>query len=241
MKIESTATILSFDPFTVDTGDSSHNLGEEVRVADGRAFRYGKAASTVSVGKLNQAPAPIANHVNMATAAAALGATSVTVTPGATGGAANIYAEGYLVVSDAAGEGRTYKIKGHPAITASTAFTVDLFDPISGVALTSASETSLVHNAYNAHVEATVTTTRGSGVSLVTQAADDFGWLQTRGVVSGLCGTAVTLGAPLVAESSGKFNDQADILGASSENTVAWATIMAGVATEYRPVYLMIA
>lgn len=241
MKLTSTATILSFDPFTVDTGDSSHNLGEQVVCADGRQFRYGGAASTLSVGKLNQAPAPIDNHKNMATVAAALGATQVTVTPAATGGAANIYAEGYLVVSDANGEGRTYQVKGHPTITSSVAFTVDLFDPISGVALTSSSECSLVHNAYNAHVEATVTTTRGSGVSLVNGAAGDYTWLQTRGVASVLNGSAVTLGAPLVAESSGKVNDQADILGASSENTVAWASIMAGVATEYRPVYLTIA
>lgn len=240
MKLASPATILSFDPFTVDTGDSTHNLGEQVQTNDGRQWRFGAAASTLTKGNLNQAPAPIPNHVNMTTAAAALGATQVTVTPAATGGAANIYAEGYLVVNDVDGEGMTYQVKGHPTITSSVAFTVDLFDPIR-VALTANSQTALVHNAYNAFVEATVTTTRGSGVSMVSGAAGDYVWLQNRGVASVLCGTAATLGAPLVAESSGKVNDQSDILGASSENTVAWCTIMAGVATEYRPVYLMIA
>lgn len=241
MKMESTATILSFDPFTVDTGDSSHNLGEQVRLADGRAFRYACAASTVTVGNLNGAPAPIGNHANMATAAAALGATQVTVTPAATGGNANIYAEGYLVVNDAVGEGRTYKVKGHPAITSSVAFTVDLFDPIRGLALTSASETTLVHNAYNLHVEATVATTRGAGVSMVTQAAADYGWLQHAGVASVLIGTAATLGSPLSAESSGKVNDVADLYGASATNIVAWCSIIAGTATERNPVYLQIA
>lgn len=241
MKLESNATILSFDPYQIDTGDSSHNLGEQVRAADGRAFRYGSSASTVAVGKLNQAPAPISNHANMATAAAALGATQVTVTPAATGGAANIYAEGYLVVNDAVGEGRMYKVKGHPTITSSVAFVVDLFDPIRGLALTSASETTLVHNAYNAHVEATVATTRGSGVQLVTGAAGDYAWLQHNGVASVLIGTAATLGSPLSAESSGKVNDVADLYGASATNIVAWASIQAGVATEYNPVYLQIA
>lgn len=241
MKLEANPTIISFDPYAVDTGDSSHNLGEQVNLADGRAFRYGKAASTVAVGKLNQAAAPIANHANMTTAAAALGATSVTVTPGATAGNADIYAEGYLVVNDVDGEGRTYKVKGHGAITASTAFTVDLFDPIRGVALTANSQTTLVHNAYNLHVEATVATTRGSGVSLVAQAANDFGWLQNKGVASVLIGTAATLGSPLSAESSGKVNDVADLYGAGATNIVAWASIQAGVATEYNPVYLQIA
>lgn len=241
MKIESTATILSFDPFTVDTGDSSHTLGESVHASDGRSFRYGQAASTVAVGKLNGAAAPIANHANMTTAAAALGATQVTVTPGATAGNANIYAEGYLVVNDVDGEGRTYKVKGHAAITSSVAFVVDLFDPIRGVALTANSQTTLVHNAYNLHVEATVATTRGSGVSLVAQAASDFGWLQNAGVASVLIGTAATLGSPLSAESSGKVNDVADLYGAGATNIVAWASIQAGVATEYNPVYLQIA
>ncbi len=240
MKLTSPATIMSFDPFTVDTGDSTHNLGEEVNISDGRQFRYGKAASTVAVGKLNQAPAPISNHANMTTAAAALGATQLTVTPGATGGAANIYAEGYLVVNDVDGEGRTYQVKGHPTITSSVAFVVDLFDPIR-LALTANSQTTLVHNAYNDHVEATVATTRGSGVSLVAQAAGDYAWLQTKGVASVLIGSAATLGSPLSAESSGKVNDVADLYGASATNIVAWASIQAGVATEYNPVYLQIA
>ncbi len=240
-KLESTPTILSFDPFTVDTGDSTHNLGETLRLADGRSFRYGQAASTVAVGKLNGAAAPIGDHANMTTAAAALGATQVTVTPGATAGDANIYGEGYLVVNDQAGEGRTYKVKGHAAITASVAFVVDLFDPIRGTALTSSSQTTLVHNAYKLHVEATVATTRGSGVSLVAQAASDFGWLQNAGVASVLIGSAATLGSPLSAESSGKVNDVADLYGASATNIVAWASIQAGVATEYNPVFLQIA
>jgi len=239
MRIESTATILSFDPFKVDTGDSSHNLGEQVRAADGRAWRFGSSASTVTIGNLNQAAAPISNHTNMTTAAAALGAKSVTVTPGATAGNANIYAEGYLVVNDVTGQGNSYKVSGHAAITSSTAFVVNLFDPIR-VALASTSQTTLVHNAYNLHVEATVTTTRGSGVSQATMAAGDFGWLQHAGVASVLVGSAATLGSPLSAESSGKVNDVADLYGAGATNIVAWASIMAGVATEYNPTYLQI-
>lgn len=240
MKLASNATILAFDPFTVDTGDSSHNLGEAIALADGREFRYGQAVSTCTRGKLNQAPAPIANHANMTTAAAAIGATSVTVTPGATAGDANIYSEGYLVVNDVDGEGATYQVKGHAAITSSTAFIVDLFDPIR-VALTANSQCTLVHNAYKLHVEATVTTTRGSGVPLVTSAASDYSWLQTKGVASVLIGSAATLGSPLSAESSGKVNDVADLYGASATNIVAWASIQAGVATEYNPVFLQIA
>ena len=182
MKLTSTATILDFDPFEVNTGDSAHNLGEQVVLADGRNFRYGKASTTSTVGKLQLAPAPIPNHVNMVTAAASLGATQVTVTPAATGGAANIYSEGYLVVNASAGLGRSYQVKGHPTISASVAFTVDLFDPIRGVALTSSSRTTLVHNPYNGFLQGTTATVRGAGVPSTNLAADDYAFIQTRGV-----------------------------------------------------------
>lgn len=242
MKLTSAATIYTFEPFVVDTGDSSHNLGEQVILADGRNFRYGRAASTSSIGKLQLAPAPIANHANMAVTATALGANQLAVTPGATGGNANIYAEGYAVVNAGPNLGATYQVKGHPAITSSVAFTIDLFDPIKGTALTTSSKVSLVHNPYNLFVQGTTVNIRAAGVPLATGAANNYMWCQTKGVASVLCDTATTLGAPQIAGAvAGSIKDQTDILGASSENTVAWATIMAGVDTEYRPVYLMVA
>lgn len=243
MKLTSNATILSFDPFTVDTGSSTHNLGEAVVLADNRKFAYAKASSTSSVGKLQTAPAPITNHHNMAMTAVALGATQVTVTPAATGGAANIYAEGYLVINDNDGEGRTYQVKGHPTITSSVAFTVDLFDPITGVAGTTAQEASLVHNNYNAVIEGTSATVRPAGVPYVTAAAGNYFWLATRGVASVLNGATVTLGAPQInsGATAGAVVDQTDNLGASAEIQVGVASIMAGVSTEYRPIFLQIA
>lgn len=242
MKLTSPATILNFDPFVVDTGSSTHNLGEQVNLADGRKFNYAKAASTTSVGKLQTAPAPITNHHNMAMAAVSLGATQVTVTPGATGGSANIYAEGYLCINDNDGEGRTYQVKGHPTITSSVAFVVDLFDPISGVAGTSAQEASLVHNGYNAVIQGTDATIRPAGVPLATAAATNYVWLQSRGVASVLNGAAVTLGAPQInsGATAGAVVDQTDNLGASAEVQVGVASIMAGVSTEYRPIFLTI-
>lgn len=241
MKYTSVASILSFEPFSVDTGDASHNLGEQVVLADGRNFRYGKANSTSSIGKMQLAPAPIANHANTSVTATALGATTLTVTPGATGGNANIYAEGYAVINAGPNLGATYQIKGHAAITSSTAFDVVLFDPIRGTALTTSSKVSLVHNPYNLFVQGTTSNIRGAGVPLATGAASNFMWLQTRGVASVLCDTATTLGATQIAGAvAGSIKDQTDNLGASSEVVLAKATIMAGVDTEYRPVYLTI-
>lgn len=243
-KLEGHAFITDGDQFVLETDSTPrHELGTELRLADGRVFRYGKAASTSSKGKLQVAPAPIDNHKNMACAAAAAGATQVTVTPGATGGDANIYAEGYLVINDVDGEGQAYKVKGHAAITSSVAFVVELFDPIK-TALTANSEATLVHNAYNGVVEAAVEERRAAGVPLVTFAAGDYGWFQVKGPCPVLAGAAVDLAHTLVSHAStaGAVDGQSETIGTSHEQVViGQASFMALVDTEYRPVNLTIA
>lgn len=244
MKLESTALILDFNPFEVRTeSDSSHNLGDRVALADRRSFRYLVAgASNISRGKLQQAAAPIANHANISTAATAIGAQTVTVTPGATAGAANLYSEGYMAVNDVDGEGSVYKIAGHPAIVASTAFALSLFDPIANVALTANSQVTLVHNGFKNVIEVATSTSRPAGVPLVSISAGDYGWAQTKGVAAVLCGTTRTLGAPQISSgaTAGAVVDATDALGASAEVQVGVCDIIAGVDTEYNPMTLAI-
>jgi hypothetical protein len=243
MRLEGTISILDFDPFSTRTeADATHELGIPVRLADGRTFRHGVAGAAVSKGKLSQAAPPIPNHANISVAAAALGATAITATPGATAGNANIYAEGYMAVNDVDGEGATYKIKDHLAITASTAFVVNLFDPITGTALTANSQVTLVHNAYNLCIEGTVATTRPSGVPLISIASGDYGWYQTRGVAAVLAGTTRTLGAWQVASgaTAGAVVDMTDVTAPVAERQAGIADIIAGVDTEYNPMTLTI-
>lgn len=81
---------------TLNSSIQMHNLGERAVTPDGRSFRYVKAGGTALVpGKLYQAPAEVTNHQNLApTDAVAIGATSLTVTLGATAATANQYAGG---------------------------------------------------------------------------------------------------------------------------------------------------
>lgn len=242
MKLTSTAVILNFDPFTVDTASSTHNLGEQIILADNRRFSYGKASTTSTAGKLQSAPTPIANHANMSVTATATGLTQLTVTPGATAGSANIYAEGYAIINEGAtSQGRVYQVKGHPAITSSTAFVLDLFDPLA-TALSATDNVTLVHNAYNAFLEGTSATVRAAGVPLVSFAANNFGWLQTKGVASVLNGATITLGAQLInsGATAGAVVDATDVTAPQAEVIVGAASIMAGVSTEYRPMFLNI-
>lgn len=242
MKLESQALILDFDPKKTRTeAEATHNLGEKVAVADGRVFRFAKAGgSNISLGKLQLAPAPKTNHHNVAVAsAAALGATQVTVTLGATAATANEYAEGYLFITDAAGEGGSYKISGHPAAESAASLTVTLFDPIVATALTTSSEATLIHNNYNGVVEGTSSTQLPVGIPLVSISSGDYGWLQTRGHVPALADENLTLGAWLTAGTStaGAVEELDDVTAPVTDIAIGWATV-AGVDTEYRPIFL---
>lgn len=244
MRLTSPATLMDFDPTTTRTNaDSSHNMGELVWLSDDRAFRYAKAgASNISHGKLQKKPAASANYTNKAVnAAVAIGGKVVTFTPGASAATANEYAEGYLVVNDATGEGYSYKVSGHLANAGSVELSVNLTDPIR-VALTTSSEVTLVHNFWNGVIEATGATTFAAGVPVVDVTAGDYAWLQTKGVASVLIGAAATAGAQLMGDAStaGAVTDNTDVTTVQTEIIVARASIAAGVSTEYNPVVLCI-
>lgn len=157
-------------------------LGSKFYDQNGNAYRYAKIGGTASVaGKLYQAPAEITNHQDLVPAAAAIGATSVTVTLGATAVTANQYAGGYLVVSITPGEGYKYLIASHPAADASATLVLTLEDPIQ-VALTTSSNVDLVSNLYNGViVNPTSASSCPVGVAVDVVAAGSYGWLQVEG------------------------------------------------------------
>lgn len=210
----------------------------------GDLYRYTKVgAVAVTAGKLQLAPVQKTNHHNRPATAAVTAdgrVKKVTLTMGATAVVADEYAMGYLVANDNAPEGVQYRVTGHPAALSAATLEVTV-DHAFVESITTASEFTLVHNAWNGVVEGTAITQRAAGVPLVDGAIGAFGWVKTRGVASVLIGTAATLGAPLiVGGTSGSVTDQTDNLGASAEPVVAVSDIVLGVSTEFSPVRLVI-
>ncbi len=214
-------------------------LGTKVVTPDGRAFRYVKAGGTaLVVGKLYDGPANVSDHTNIAVAStAAIGATQVTVTLGATAATANQYAGGTLIVNDATGEGQTFTIKSNPAADSSASLTLTLDDdePIV-TALTTDSEVSLIPNQYNGVIiHATTETGVPVGVA-VTEITDNYyGWVQTRGPVSVLSDSSISeLGSAVAASET--------TAGSATVGTGALAPIgyqlTTGVSGEYNVVFL---
>lgn len=239
------ATILTADMQTApqelmsESSVQLASLGTKIVTNDGRTFRYTKAGAVALVpGKLYDAPTTVANHQNRAvTAAAAIGATTITFTLGATAATANQYANGVLVVNDATGQGYTYGIKSHPAANSAASLTVTLSDPLL-VALDTTSEVSLLLNQYSGVVlHAATEVSAPVGVAVYPITATYFGWIQTRGLVSCLSdATPATVGAAVAASAT---TDGASTLGTGALADIGYAPILQ-VSTDYTPIFLTI-
>lgn len=177
------------------------DLGARATTGDGRVFRYVlNGATTVVVGKVYQGSAEDTTNYNpsggLAVAAAAIGATQVTLT-GSLTIALNALAGGFMSVAVTPGQGQMYKVASNTAVSSATGCVVTLEDPIR-VALTTSSKVVFQKNPYNGIVVAPATMTSAIvGISVYAITNGQYGWIQTRGPVSclqtgtGTCGTAL--------------------------------------------------
>ena len=141
------------DEFSIRATQKDMRLGTIMEMSNGDEFVYLKnGAVELAVGRLVQQAAVTSGHgVDVAVAvAAAVGATSVTITNKTTAITKDMYADGTLFVNDEAGEGYHYRIKSHPAeatLTGTCVITLYEQTPIQ-VALTVASQVGLRKNKY---------------------------------------------------------------------------------------------
>lgn len=176
----------------------SPSVGEQLRLDDGRTFRYASAgAVAVVVAKLYQAPIPVANHVLQTAAAAVVGAKSVALTLGAAAATANQYHNGWLTVDlvGNTGFGYAYGIDTHGPVASSGVFTVPLKSTVQVAIDTTANSLSLVPNSRQGIILAIATTPTAAiaGVSVKPIPIGDFGWICTSGTC--MCLTVTAVGA----------------------------------------------
>lgn len=188
-------------PFASESAPQGGSLGQFAMTAGGRQFRYCLVGGTALVaGKLYQAPAEITDHQNMACSTAAIGATSITVTLGATAATANQYAGGYAVVTTGTGAGYTYKISSNPAANASASLVITLDDPIQVATLAADSKIDLFPNPFNGViVNPTTASSAPVGVAVYAAAAASYSWLQVSGPCAVLSDGGDAVGAEVVA------------------------------------------
>jgi hypothetical protein len=180
LQIPGTATLST--PYDFQAGQNNTPLGTELHEFTGRKWRYGLNGATLGVtGSISQSPVPDANLDLLVTAAAAVGARSVTITLGATALTADQFNGGFVVIEDDAGEGFCYLIEDTPAISATTAGAISLAHGIE-VALTAASTTGIIRHPGQdliEHLSPPTAMTYGMCAAPITAA--NFGWYQFRG------------------------------------------------------------
>ena len=176
-------------------------LGTILELPDGREFKYVlNGSGAITSGKLTSSAAMIGNHdMDLTTAAASVGDTSITVTLGGTAATKDQYADGYIYTNDGTGEGQIYRIASNPAADGSATLAVTLAanDPVA-VACTATTLSGLVVNPYSGIVVSpTSVTNRTLGVTATDIAANAYGFVQTKGLASVLVSGTVVAGEPL--------------------------------------------
>mgnify|MGYP001584742380 FL=1 len=163
-------------------------LGTRAVTPDGKVFRWAlNGATAIEAGKLVQTMAEIGSsvHVNGLTIvnATVTGVTTITVTMATTPMAANIYADGDLVIDTSPGQ-TMYRIKSHQAADsgADAEFTLYESDEIKNALTSGTTLVGFRRNPYTS-VIITPTTVTGAviGVTPINVPVSNYFWLQTWG------------------------------------------------------------
>lgn len=206
------STASTFDKFELSSNPKFH-VGYKVEQADGSVYRYVHFGANTNRGLLvssdisetsvadtdNKIIAP-ASAVN--TTDGTLGSKFIQVTLAAV--TANQFAGGKIVMTDDTGEGYTYDIVGNTATgtPASGDVRIELQQALQ-VAVDATTDLAIFANPYHNLEAATAGTDEiPVGVSCATATADQYGWIQTRGIVGILQDGTIALG-DIVALSDG--------------------------------------
>lgn len=227
------------------SSDQQHAIGTKGVIGES-VFYYTKASGTaMTIAELQVQAAVVTNHHELAIAAGGgvAGNKKLTsITSGATLAAENLYAEGYVTVTDNTGAGQMFKIKEHASwASAATTVAVTLYDEIV-TSLDATSTVSFIKNKYDSPQQSNTTVAEVPvGVPRATIAADEYGWLQTAGPCPCLFDEAVAIGqAVTVGTGTAGALEEDDTATTVSQEFIVGYTLMAGVDTERQPVFLQI-
>lgn len=229
--------VYGLNPFDTSAAQK-HPLGAVGFDRIGRRYRYVLNGAVALVkGHLIQSAARDTAFTGMAVqAAAAAGATAVSVTLGATATTANLFNDGILAVVSSTGLGQNFSIKGHTVASGSTTCVFQLGDGEEVLtALTTSSKVTASRGPYNGVIDSPTTRTGMSvGVAISAIPIASYGWLGVEGLFAVLSDATVAAVGEDVSPSTttaGSVTKQVTLL----EN-IGVAPIL-GVSAEYQPVF----
>lgn len=191
-------TVQPQEIYTTSTTQGA-DLGAYATTGDGRYFRYAKVGATALVpGSVYQGQANDVVNWNPVGGlgvgqANATGAVSFTVSASTTN-AVNVLAGGQATIVAGTGAGYSYQVLSNSAKSSATGMVITLTDPLVTNIGTS-TRVNFYPNLYNGVVIwGTTGTAPIAGVAVYPVVAASFGWLQTRGLASVLCGATASPG-----------------------------------------------
>ena len=198
-------SLVASGKFQTSTDASLNTLvGTRWDLSDGREVTLvSNGAVALATGILTQDAAIVANHQNLAVtdyagySASGNVPATVTVTLGSTAVAANYYQGGFVLSSDGVGQGQTVRVASHPSAASAGSLKLTLEDG-ANTAFTTGTEVCLT-SAHGKNVVIQPTTVTGAqvGVTLNPIAANDYGFVVSRGLVSCLAKGAIGVGLGL--------------------------------------------
>jgi hypothetical protein len=206
---------------------------------DQRIYRYTLAGATaLDPGKLVVNSDVDSDVVNKTVARTYAAGTREIIIDSAGAVTADEYRGGTLAISDATGEGVLMRVSGNTALSGAGELTVYLKEPCPVALTIDVSEATLLRNPwYGVVISATDQADMPVGIPNVTIAANEYGWVQTRGECAGWADEAFAKGAMLTIGTG--TAGQIEALDAAGEPLVGVA-MEAAADTEYRAVYLQI-
>lgn len=214
------------------------DLGSRKVVGD-RVFRYTLAAGAIGAGDVAQYGGE--QLINVTAGGTDPAGGKVFTWYAATAMSANTYAEGYLVSQSgtATNMGFMYRVKSHPAITATTNGTLTLYDEL--VLQPNVTDNWSLHmNLYKNVTEMTAGTAPGIGVVPIAVTSADYFWLQTWGPAAVKC-AANTAGASCQVAATGQVGLPIEATTAGSERAIIGNALHTLTASERGLVFLTIA
>lgn len=231
-------------PLNTVSTTKKHKLGMLYIDEYGRKWRYCKnGATALAAGKCVAATEGTANHVDQdGLTSAAIGATTISLTVGATAVTENAYQDGFFITNDATGEGYSYPIISNTACNASGTTVIKLAEPLRAAIVATTSQVSLIPSPYYAVTISSSINALCVGVSTMVVPAYNYFWSQTGGATVALNNTGATaaVGTQMIL---GTDDGSIDVVATSSDIDVpkiGYQFGYVGVATEYRPVFLAI-
>lgn len=228
------------DGFTASLTPAA-SLGAIGKTRDGRSWRYARAgAADLVPGNLLQGPALVTLHQNLTPVLGAQGANQLSATLGAQAATLNQYADGYVSVDTAPGNGYQYQILGHAAVLSSGVITLNLrAEDAIQVALTGVSRVDLVPNPFNGVIQCPIALTGNVvGVATYVIPATQYGWIQVTGPASVLVNGTPAIGAAVV--NGATTPGSVDVITTTNlvTGTIVGTMVMTGVSGKNDTVWL---